>query len=76
MENSLSVLVETQLTLYVSYILATISRLNLIDFDEYCAPSDPPIFREWCRAVLSLFVCLFVCFLGVTTLLVVFSTAP
>jgi len=39
MEDSLSILVETQLTLYVSSILAAISCLNLKDFYDYCAPA-------------------------------------
>jgi hypothetical protein len=37
MKDTLPSLVETQLTLYVSYILAAISCLNLNYFYDYCA---------------------------------------
>jgi hypothetical protein len=39
MEDALPILEETQLTLYVSYILAAISCLNLNDFYDYRAPA-------------------------------------
>jgi hypothetical protein len=39
MEHALPIVVETQLTLYVSHTVAAVSFLNLNVFYEYCAPA-------------------------------------